>query len=223
MFLGIYGTGGTGREILEVILSFKELASRWEEIIFIDDTKETGFLDKNKMYPFEEFKNIYSADNTEIVIALGEPIFREMLADKVRDCGYKLATIISPNADVRKSAKIGAGVVVHSLSLVSTNATIDDNVYIQANAIVGHDVHINENCQISSYSIITGRTVVERNVYIGASASIREDLVIGHDSVISMGAVVLKSVNPERIVMGNPAREIAENKDRRVFKETPHN
>ena len=50
------------------------------------------------------------------------------------------------------------------------------------------------------------------------SACIREGLVIGHDSIIAMGAVVLKNVRDNKTVIGNPAREVVENTNHKVFK-----
>ena len=37
MILGIYGAGGSGREIYEMIISEECLCNRWKDIVFIDD------------------------------------------------------------------------------------------------------------------------------------------------------------------------------------------
>ena len=39
MRLGIYGTGGSGREVFDMIEMNPSLKKCWDEIIFIDDTK----------------------------------------------------------------------------------------------------------------------------------------------------------------------------------------
>lgn len=72
-------------------------------------------------------------------------------------------------------------------------------------------MHIEPHCQISSFSIIGGKTNVGEETFIGMSSCIKDHIIIGEKCVISMGAVVMKNVNPNRVVMGNPAREIAEN------------
>lgn len=218
MKLGIYGTGGSGAELYEMILSFPELHQKWEEIYFIDDTKATGVFRECIMMPFEILKETVASNKIEIVIALGEPKYRECLGQKVVEAGYTLATVISPKAEVSCSAQIGRGCVVKSHAIVSANACIADNVYINSYAIIGHDAIIGENCQICSFSITAGHTHVGKNSFIGASASIRDELVIGESAIISMGAVVLKDIAAYKVVMGNPAREIAENKERKVFK-----
>lgn len=218
MVLGIYGTGGSGRELEEMIVLHPELSDKWSELVFIDDTKEAGLLRDHKMMPFDSFVKEYNPENAQVTIAVGEPEGRRFLHERVVSNGYTLATVVSPKANISKYATLGNGVVVKDNTLVSCEAVVSDNVYIQENAIIGHDVHVNENCQISVSVFIGGRSVIEKNSYLGASSSIREDTTIGEGSIVSMGAVVLKDVRPGKIAMGNPAREIAENKDHKVFR-----
>ena len=94
---------------------------------------------------------------------------------------------------------------------ISSDAVLEDNVFINGKTIIGHDVHIGMHCQISSFSIVAGYTQVGEETYIGVSSSIRDHIVVGHNVIDSMGAVVMKDVRDNKVVMGNPAREIAEN------------
>ena len=51
--------------------------------------------------------------------------------------------------------------------------------------------------------------VIERNVWIGNGAVIFPGVTIGENSVISAGAVVVTSVPPNSVMLGNPARRMA--------------
>jgi len=51
-------------------------------------------------------------------------------------------------------------------------------------------------------------TVIEDNVRVFVNAVILPGLRIGKNSIIGAGAVVMKDVPPEAIVMGNPARVV---------------
>lgn len=42
MVLGIYGSGGLGREVLELAKQINAISNRWSKIIFIDDMKPEG-------------------------------------------------------------------------------------------------------------------------------------------------------------------------------------
>lgn len=218
MKLAIYGTGGSGRELFEIITVTREWDGRWEDIVFIDDTKPEGTFLEHKMVPFDRFIQLFALDGIEIAIAVGEPAVRRTLFERVTDAGCRLATIIHPTCALSPTAVFGRGVIVKDSVSISAGAVIRDNAYINGISMIGHDVEIGEHCQISSHAVIAGGTKVGAGVYVGISACVRDHIVIGEDAIISMGAVVMKDVRPNRIVMGNPAREIAENTEHRVFK-----
>lgn len=218
MILGIYGTGGSGQEVYEIVVCNGSICSRWSEVVFIDDTREKGSFRECQMLPFDEFARRYKPSDAEIVIAVGEPQNRNDLGTKVRANGYELATIIHPLAWVSPSARIGKGVVLQESVFVSAGADVGDNTYINGKTIIGHNVTVGDNSQISSFAMIAGTTVIGKNAYIGISAAIRDHLYIGDNVVVSMGAVVMRDVRDNKIVMGNPAREIAENSNKQVFK-----
>lgn len=53
-----------------------------------------------------------------------------------------------------------------------------------------------------------GRIVIEDNCFIGARSIILPDVTIGSNSVVGAGSVVTKSVPPNSVVAGDPARHI---------------
>lgn len=218
MKLAIYGTGGSGKEAYEILEECPAEKGKWEEIIFIDDTKEEGVFRGCTMVPFEAFKTNYSSNEIKVVIAVGEPILRKALYDKVQSASYQFANIIHESAHVSESAKLGAGIVLQSDVRVSSEAVIHDNVYINHRTIIGHDVLIEKHCQISCNVVLAGGTVIGEGVFIGIAAGVRDHIHVDCHSIISMGAVVLKDVRPYKIVMGNPGRETGENTEQKVFK-----
>lgn len=54
-----------------------------------------------------------------------------------------------------------------------------------------------------------GKIVVGNNVFIGSNSIIMPNIKIGDNSIIAAGSVVTKSVPPNSIVGGNPARYIS--------------
>ena len=217
MKLAIYGTGGAGREMHELIVYCAALNKRWTEIVFIDDTKEAGVCYGARMFPFEAFQREFARDEIEAIIAVGEPSARKALYERLKDAGYRLATIVHPTSVVSPSAVLGEGVIIKDSISISSDAVIKDNVCVNGISMIGHGVEIGEHCEISSHVVVAGNTKVGPGVYIGISASIRDHIEIGENGIISMGAVVLRSVRPNMTVIGNPAREIAENKKQKVF------
>lgn len=216
MVLGIYGTGGSAKDLFSLIIAEKR-ENEWDDVVFIDDTKPAGTAMGKKMFPFNEFCKVYTPEKAKIIIAIGEPAHREKIYYRICAQGYKLESYIHRTVKVSEFAEIAEGVVLLNDSFVSPMVKIGTNVWVNGYTIIGHDVQIGNHCQISSQVIVTGNTSVDDCVYIGAGASIRERITIGKFAIISMGAVVLKPVKEEMIVMGNPARAIAVNEKHRVF------
>ena len=216
MNLAIYGTGGSGRELYEIISITREWDGRWEEIVFIDDTKPEGEFLSCQMVSFDSFCKLFPVNGIEIAIAIGEPAGRKVLYERVTSAGYHLATIVHPTCALSPSAVFGQGVIVKDSVSISSGAVIKDNAYINGISLIGHDVEIGEHSQISSHVVIAGNTKVGACVYIGISACVRDHIEIGDNAIIAMGAAVMKSVPANRTAMGNPARVIAESTQ--VFK-----
>ncbi|WP_082651779.1 acyltransferase [Gorillibacterium timonense] len=59
----------------------------------------------------------------------------------------------------------------------------------------------------SGYTRI-GRVVIEDGAFIGARAVIMPGVTVGHHSIIAAGSIVTKSVPPNSVFGGNPAKEI---------------
>lgn len=58
------------------------------------------------------------------------------------------------------------------------------------------------------YTNIIGKIEIENNVFIGMNAVILPGISIGSNSIIAAGSIVTKSVPPNSIVGGNPAKLI---------------
>ena len=79
MRLGIYGSGGVGREILELAKILNEKKKCFSEILFIDDTKKESLVESQKCFSFEQIIKMYPNDEIKICVAVGEPFFRSEL------------------------------------------------------------------------------------------------------------------------------------------------
>lgn len=219
MILGIYGAGGMGREIREIalLINNKDEKKKWEEVIFIDDTQESGELKGCKRMPFSAVKEMYKRDEIEIVIGVGEPSNKQLMWNRVMENGYSFTRIIHPDAEVVPSVKLGEGTIVRKGALVSSDSQVGNNVIIQSNVIIGHDSMVGDHCQISSFTDVAGHCKVGDRVFIGLGVCVKEHTNIGSDAIISMGSIVMKDINKNEVAMGNPARVIAKNDSKRVF------
>lgn len=87
----------------------------------------------------------------------------------------------------------------------NSDTRIGNNVKIDSNVCIGHDVVLGENTQITCGVSIAGLVNVGKDVYIGMNAAVKQRLSIGDRAVVGMGAVVISNVKEDTKVFGNPA------------------
>ncbi len=220
MKLFIYCAGGFGREIYDSAKRINESNYKWDEICFIDDNVSLGdkFYDA-MLFTFDKVLEKYDLNSFEVSIANGEPVVRKSIYDKLKSRNIKLATLVDNTSIVSKTAKIGEGVIVTPYCSISSSAVVGNNIAINTKAIVGHDVRLGEHCVISSLVNLGGACSVGENSYIGMGVQIKEGgIIIGKDVIVGMGSVVYNDIPDEVIALGNPARPMRKNIDKKVFK-----
>lgn len=214
--LGIYGASGLGREVLELakIINLKE--KRWDEFVFIDDGDVASVISECYVYKYEEAKERF-IPHLEIAIGIGEPATREKLFAKVKNDRIPTPTMIHPEVYIPKTTTIGQGVVIQYGCFISCDVTIKDYVFIQPQCNIGHDDILEEGCMLAGFTNVGGIVHIGRYSYIGLSSAIKQTVNIGDYSIIGMGSMVHKDIAAEMIAMGNPARAIAKNDNKKVF------
>ena len=83
----------------------------------------------------------------------------------------------------------------------------DDNL-IMNYVNIGHNVTIGNTNEIGVNSVIAGWVEIGNKNKIKLSVSVRNRKIIGSNCLIGMGAVVVKNVDNNTVVYGNPAKVI---------------
>lgn len=219
MDLFIYCAGGFGKEIFDTAQRVNRAHNKWDKIFFIDDDVRIGTeFYGSKVLTFERVLEQFGLDKFEVIVANGEPAVRKLIYNKLKSSHVRLATLIDNSAIISDTAKIGEGVVVTAYCSVASSAVVGDNVAINTKSIVGHDLNVGMHTVISSLVNLGGACVVGEGSYIGMGAQIKEGLVIGKDVIVGMGSVVHHNISDGLIALGNPARPMRENVDKKVFK-----
>ncbi|OOB77669.1 MAG: hypothetical protein BEN19_00310 [Epulopiscium sp. Nuni2H_MBin003] len=218
MILAIYGNGGLGKDIFILAKQIEQYKLNfWNKIIFINDY-DSKTLIKEQVYTFEQFRNTYKADQAKIVIAVGEPKYRKLLYDKVKEMKYELATLIHPRVYIHDYLNIKEGCIISEGTFVGINVTIGHNTLIGISSVVlGHDVRVGANSVISGHSFIGGNVVIGDLCYLGAGVKVKEKVKISNKCIIGMGSVIIKDIVEEVVAVGNPARIVRKNEDLCVY------
>ena len=216
--LYIYCSGGLGREVCDSVELIQKKEKRWNNIYFIDDIREEKEYYGKKVFSYNEFLEVVDRENTEVIIANGEPYFRKMLFEKVEKDGIQFAQVIGSTSFVSPTAKIGKGVLISENCNIFSQAILENNVHINANVFVGHNSRIEKHTGLSIGCSIAGDVTIGEMSYIANCASVNEKINIGSGCIVAANSAVISDVIDEQIVGGVPARFIKENTKKRVFK-----
>ena len=216
MILGVFGAGGLGREVYIIAKKINAVDHRWDDIVLVDDNQSITQVLDIKCYTLDQF--IHMFQDSELAIAIGEPAIRQEVYNKVKKKGLRIATLIHPGTYIDETTKIGEGTVICEGCTITSCVRVGINCYIQPHAVIGHDIHIGNHCVIGSLVQIGGASEIGDRTFFGFLVGTKQGLKIGKDVICSGGAMVFRDLPDDVIVVGNPARVVKKNENKKVFK-----
>lgn len=191
---------------------FHEIIELCEEL----DFNIIGIFDNNLKDQFLGYKILGEDKEAEtlldsykkipLIITPDSPTVRSRLFQLYSKLGYSFETIISKNARISKSAKIGEGTIIQDGVNVSANTIIGKFVKLNTGCNVMHDCIINDFVTIAPNAVILGRVVIDKEAYIGANSTVLPITRIGKRVIVGAGAVVTKNIESNIKVKGVPAK-----------------
>lgn len=109
--------------------------------------------------------------------------------------------------------KIGDTVAISYTAIYcSHQITIQDNVMIGGGTCIYdtdfHPLTLEDRLNNNDEKTASGAVIIEENAFIGANCTILKGVTIGNNSIVGACSVVTKSIPPNEIWAGNPAKFI---------------
>jgi acetyltransferase-like isoleucine patch superfamily enzyme len=120
--------------------------------------------------------------------------------------GYRLASYVSPRADVGPWFQAGENCLILDGVGIQPGARIGHNVSIWNNTLIGHHSVIADDVWIAAGATIGGMVEVGRASFIGLNATLGGEAKLGAESFVGAAALVLKS-GPDKSVFVQAATE----------------
>lgn len=201
----VIGTGGLAREFT----SFFAGNSQAIEIVGFSSTNHgehgefnlPGILFKENVTP-----DIVGTD--EAVIAIGSPVVKQKISEKLKAHGFKFPSLIHPSSVISEQVNFGEGVIVCPNCVISSNVFLRSFSYINFSCGIGHDSIVGSYVQINPGTQLGGSSVIGDGCLIGSGSTVLQGVQIGRNATIASGSVVFARVAEQATMMGNPAKRM---------------
>jgi sugar O-acyltransferase (sialic acid O-acetyltransferase NeuD family) len=208
--LVIYGSGGFGREVLELIKDINlQKEQKWNIIGFINDIPETygTYINEYQILGGIDWLEEYE-EPISIVIATGNSKTRKLISGRLQMHNIEFPNIVHPSVNISSHVELGKGNIICAGNILTTNINIEDFVIINLACTVGHDVIVKNYSTILPGSNISGNVLIEECVEIGTKSCVIPQVKIGRNSIIGAGSTVIKDLPANCTAVGSPARPI---------------
>lgn len=206
----IVGSGGFGREVLEIFKAQNELRPTWDILGFIDEDKglNNSIINNYRVLGGLDWLAEHNNINLGCVVAIGDCRTRKVVVEILEEMGISFYNAIHPSVLMSDSVELGRGVIICAGSVLTVNIKIGSHVQVNLNCTVGHDAVIGSYCTVSPMVAVNGHDHLGEGVYIGSGVTLIQDVSVGGWSTIGAGAVVVKDIPEKVLAVGIPARVI---------------
>jgi len=214
----IFGSGDHSRVIFSEIIKQK----KYKFLGFIDEKKKENeliikYLGKNYYNLGSISKIIKNKNNFKGIIGVGLNFSRKKIYEEIIkvDKNFKFEKIVSKNAIIDSSVKIGDGTLVVSGSIINIGTKIGKHCYINTASVIEHDNNFEDFSSTGPRVVTGGNVIIRKYSYIGMGTIIKEQIEIKENTIIGAHSYVNKNCAKNLIFYGSPARKVK----KRLFNE----
>ena len=201
----IVGAGGFGREVIAWA------RDAWPE----HSGKIAGFLSRESrttspglsgLEYLGDPEDFTPAPDDALLHAIGIPLVRRCVAERLLQKGGRFLTLIHPTATVADSAAIGLGSVICPNCIVSADAVVGRFTLMNYYSSIAHDACTGDFSVLSPYASLGGSARIGDDVFLGMHATVGPSRNVGSRTKISAQSCALSDVPVDSIVYGVPGR-----------------
>jgi sugar O-acyltransferase (sialic acid O-acetyltransferase NeuD family) len=199
----IFGSGGLAKELIGYIANDQGLAA----IAAVVSTEPFNNPEYTKYFPVRSSIEPGEFAGCEFLLAVAQPDVKRIIVDKNED---RWGTYIHPSAEVSKFAKIGKGCVLTAQCIVVGDPVVEDFVFMNTNATIGHDARVGKWTTMFPNTEICGDCIIGENCIFGIGSYVLPGKKLANGVKVSAGSIVRHDYDQEShrdiVLQGNPAR-----------------
>ena len=205
--LVIVGAGGLGREVAWLVADINRQKPEWDFKGFVDDGVQGNTVEG---YPvLGPVKHLYDMPlDIWTVVAIADSRVRMKFVQQIVNQGRMLATLVHPSVSMSDYVEIGAGSIICSGTVITTNVTLGQAAIINLGCFIGHDTELQNYVSLMPAANLAGEVRVGEGCYFGLNSCVINRTTIGEWSIIGAGAAVVDNIPAYSLAVGVPAKVI---------------
>lgn len=204
----VVGVGGHAKVVLASLLAL--------------DTRVVALVDANPRLIGTELlgcrvagsdDSVFDHDPNDVLLVNGvgsidRPIARYNVFQRMKDKGYRFATVVDPHAIICSDVGLGEGSQVMAGAVIQPGCRLGVNSIVSTRAALDHDCVIGAHAHVAPGAVVSGGVSVGDFAHVGAGAVVRQGISVGQRALIGIGAAVVSDVAANVTVVGVPARPL---------------
>jgi len=212
----IFGSGVHARVIFSEVIKLK----KFNFIGFVDNFKKKGelilSLNKKKYYNLGSIKEVINKKNNfKGIVGVGLNFVREKVVNDIKKINnnFKFQKIISKDATINSNVFIDEGTLVCSGSIINTGTIIGRHCIINTSCSIDHDNKFRDFSSTGPGVVTGGNVEVGYQSYLGLGSLVRHKVKILDNTIVGFGSLVNKDCKKNSIYYGSPATIIRNRKN----------
>ncbi len=204
----IFGAGGFGREVLQLIRDINRVSPQWECLGFLSDA--TGSQETVAGLPvLGGIDWLAGRPEVSVVVAIGNSVARRRVVGAIQArCNNAFPALVHPRAWVGDYVEMGPGSIICAGSLVTTDISLGQHVHVNIGSTIGHDATLADYVTLNPSVNVSGNVHLREGCQVGTGSVLIPGCEVGNWSILGAGAIVTQSIDANVTAVGAPARPI---------------
>ena len=213
----IFGAGGHGREVLQLIADINRaslaagLAPVWDCRGFLVDTDYLAGAPSmvGGLPVLGDLAWLAAHPEAQVVVALGAPAARRRVVARIRAQGENgFPVLVHPRAWIGERVTLGVGTLVCAGAMLTTDIQVGAHVHLNVACTLAHDDVLEDFVTLSPGVHVSGNVLLEEGAELGTGCAVIPRCTVGKWSVLGAGAVVTNDIDADCTAVGAPARSV---------------
>lgn len=122
--------------------------------------------------------------------------------------GVPLISAIHPSVIVLNDSSIGQSCIIQAGAVIGYKVSLGKGVVLNTGVQLDHHVVVGDGVTIDPGCVVAGNVLIQEFATLHTNTSVINKIIIGKGSITGAGSVVIRDVEPNSTIVGNPARRI---------------